>query len=288
MEKRISGHTGLLALFGSPVGHSGSPAMYNFSFQHDNLDYAYLAFNVNIEQMPKAFEAIRVLNMKGGNFTMPCKNIAAELVDKLSPAAEIIGACNTFVNENGVITGHITDGIGFNMNLQKHGVEVKDKKVVILGAGGAATAIQVQLALDGAKEINIFNIDDEFYKKAESTKEKLAVKVPDCKVTVDHLEDQETLEKAIKEADILINATIIGMKPYDDQTLVDKSLFHKNLIVADTVYNPEKTKMILEAEEAGCKVVGGKGMLLWQGAVNYELFTGKEMPIEEYQKFQSK
>lgn len=288
MEKRISGHTGLLALFGSPVGHSGSPAMYNFSFQHDNLDYAYLAFNVNIEQMPKAFEAIRVLNMKGGNFTMPCKNIAAELVDKLSPAAEIIGACNTFVNENGVITGHITDGIGFNMNLQKHGVEVKDKKVVILGAGGAATAIQVQLALDGAKEINIFNIDDEFYKKAESTKEKLAVKVPDCKVTVDHLEDQETLAKEIKEADILINATIIGMKPYDDQTLVDKSLFHKNLIVADTVYNPEKTKMILEAEEAGCKVVGGKGMLLWQGAVNYELFTGKEMPIEEYQKFQSK
>ena len=108
MEKRISGHTGLMGLFGSPVGHSGSPAMYNFSFQHDGLDYAYLAFDVTEEEMPKAFEAIRLFNMRAGNFTMPCKNIAAKLVDKLSPAAEIIGACNAFVNDNGVITGYIS------------------------------------------------------------------------------------------------------------------------------------------------------------------------------------
>ena len=99
MEKRISGHTGLMGLFGSPVGHSGSPAMYNFSFQHDGLDYAYLAFDVTEEEMPKAFEAIRLFKMRAGNFTMPCKNIAAKLVDKLSPAAEIIGACNAFVND---------------------------------------------------------------------------------------------------------------------------------------------------------------------------------------------
>ena len=102
MEKRISGHTGLMALFGTPVGHSGSPAMYNFSFQHDGLDYAYMAFDVTEEEMPKVFESIRLLNMRGGNFTMPCKNIAAQLVDKLSPAAEIIGACNVFVNDDGV------------------------------------------------------------------------------------------------------------------------------------------------------------------------------------------
>ena len=107
MEKRISGHTGLMALFGTPVGHSGSPAMYNFSFQHDGLDYAYMAFDVTEEEMPKVFESIRLLNIRGGNFTMPCKNIAAQLVDKLSPAAEIIGACNVFVNDDGVITGHI-------------------------------------------------------------------------------------------------------------------------------------------------------------------------------------
>ena len=240
MEKRISGHTGLMGLFGSPVGHSGSPAMYNFSFQHDGLDYAYLAFDVTEEEMPKAFEAIRLFNMRAGNFTMPCKNIAAKLVDKLSPAAEIIGACNAFVNDNGVITGYITDGVGFVKNLEINGVSVKDKKIVVLGAGGAATAIQVQLALDGAKEVNIFNI----------------------------------------------NTTIMGMKPHEDVTLVDKSLFRKDLVVADTVYNPEKTKMILEAEEAGCKAIGGAGMLLQQGAVNYELFVGKEMPLAEYQEFQ--
>ena len=258
MEKRISGHTGLMALFGTPVGHSGSPAMYNFSFQHDGLDYAYMAFDVTEEEMPKVFESIRLLNMRGGNFTMPCKNIAAQLVDKLSPAAEIIGACNVFVN----------------------------KKVVVLGAGGAATAIQVQLALDGAKEVNIFNIKDKFFERAEGTKAKLAEKCPECVVTVDDLDDKAKLEEAVKACDILVNATIMGMKPHQDVTLVDKSLFRKDLVVADTVYSPEKTKMILEAEEAGCKAIGGVGMLQQQGAVNYGLFVGKEMPLAEYQEFQ--
>ena len=139
MEKRISGHTGLMGLFGSPVGHSGSPAMYNFSFQHDGLDYAYLAFDVTEEEMPKAFEAIRLFNMRAGNFTMPCKNIAAKLVDKLSPAAEIIGACNAFVNDNGVITGYITDGVGFVKNLEINGVSVKDMDMAA-GASGYSVA----------------------------------------------------------------------------------------------------------------------------------------------------
>lgn len=286
MEKRISGHTGLMALFGSPVGHSGSPAMYNFSFQHDNLDYAYLAFDVNIEQMPKVFETIKLLKMRGGNFTMPCKNIAAQLVDKLSPAAEIIGACNTFVNDDGVITGHITDGVGFVKNLEVNGVDVKGKKTLVLGAGGAATAIQVQLALDGAKEVHVFNVKDEFYERAKGTKAKLEEKCPECLVTVNDLADKAKLEEVVGNCDIVINATTMGMKPHDDVTLIDKAWYRKDLVVADTVYNPEKTKMILEAEEAGCKAIGGKGMLLQQGAVNYELFVGKKMPLEEYQKFQ--
>lgn len=275
-----------MALFGTPVGHSGSPAMYNFSFQHDGLDYAYMAFDVNVEQMPKVFEAIRLLNMRGGNFTMPCKNVAAKLVDKLSPAAEIIGACNVFVNDDGVITGHVTDGVGFVKNLELNGVDVKGKKTVILGAGGAATAIQVQLALDGAKEVKIFNPKDDFFARAEGTKAKLADRCPQCVVTVEDLDDKEKLAEAVNNCDIVINATIMGMKPYDDVSLIDKSLYRKDLIVADTVYSPEKTKMILEAEEAGCKAVGGKGMLEQQGAVNYELFVGRKMPLEEYQKFQ--
>lgn len=288
MERRINGHTGLLALFGSPVGHSGSPAMYNFCFQHDGLDLAYMAFDVKVEDMKDTMNNIRLWNLRGGNFTMPCKNIAAELCDELSDASRIIGACNVFVNNNGVLRGDITDGVGFVKNLAVNGVEVKDKKIVVLGAGGAATAIQVQVALDGCAELAIFNRDDEFYARAEDTAAKLAKETPDVKVSVDKLEDADKLAAAVTNCDILINATSAGMKPQDDVTLVDKSLFRADLVVADTVYSPEKTKMILEAEEAGCaKAIGGAGMLLWQGAVNYELFTGKEMPVEEFQKFKA-
>jgi shikimate dehydrogenase len=288
MEKRINGHTGLLALFGTPVGHSGSPAMYNFCFQHDGLDLAYMAFDVNIPDMEQTLSTVKLWNLRGGNFTMPCKNIAAELMDELSDAAKIIGACNVFVNKDGKIYGDVTDGKGFVKNLQVNGVEVKGKKLVVLGAGGAATAIQVQAALDGAAEVAIFNRDDEFFARAESTKAKLDKETPDVKVSVTKLEEADKLADAVNACDILINATSVGMKPLDGQSLIDPSLLRKDLVVADTVYNPEKTQLILDAEAAGCAAaIGGKGMLLWQGALNYELFTGQPMPVEEYQKFQA-
>lgn len=280
MEKRINGHTGLYGLFGSPVGHSGSPAMYNKAFAHYGLDYVYLAFDVEEEDMPKAFEAIRTLHMKGGNFTMPCKVAAARLVDRLTPAAQMVGACNAFVNEDGVITGHITDGIGFVKNLENHGVSVKDKKVVIFGAGGAATSIQVQLALEGTKEIHIFNPKDRFYARAEELKGKLSAACPGCTVTVNDVNDRKAVAEAVGGCDIVVNGTIMGMKPYEDVSLVETEWYREELVVADTVYNPEKTKMILEAEKARCKVISGTGMLRQQGAVNFKLFTGKEMPLD--------
>ncbi len=276
-----------MALIGSPVGHSGSPAMYNFSFQYHHLDYAYMAFDIKEDQVPAALDAVRLLKMRGCNVTMPCKNKVAECVDELSPAARIIGAVNTIVNEDGKLIGHITDGIGFVRNLKEHGVDVKGKKMVVLGAGGAATALQVQSALDGAESIAIFNIKDSFFERAQSTAEKLKKEVPDCKVSVYCLDEQETLRKEIAKADILVNATLMGMKPYDDISLIDPSMFRPELIVADVVYNPEETKMVREAKEAGCKLaIGGKGMLLWQGAAAYKLYTGLEMPTAEYQKFQ--
>ena len=287
MAERITGHTELIGLMAYPIRHSSSPAMHNEAFAYLGLDYAYLAFEVDNNTLEDAVKGIRALKLVGSNVSMPNKTVVGQYLDKLSPAAELCGAVNTIVNENGVLTGHITDGVGFVKNLEVNGVDVKGKKTVVLGAGGAATAIQVQLALDGASEVAIFNIDDEFYARAESTKEKLATRCPECKVTVEHLEDKEALAAAVNNADIVINATIMGMKPHEDVTLIDKSLFRKDLVVADTVYNPEKTKMILEAEEAGCQAIGGKGMLLYQGVVNYSLFTGKDFPIEEYQKFQA-
>ena len=286
MEKRISGRTGLLALIGSPVGHSGSPAMYNFSFQHYGLDYAYMAFDIKIDQVEAALDAVRLFKMRGCNVTMPCKNEVAKFMDELSPAARIIGAVNTIVNDDGKLTGHITDGIGFVRNLKENGVEVKEKKMVVIGAGGAATAIQVECALSGAKSVSIFNGDDPFFSRAEGTAEKLKAEVPLCEVNVYHLEDEERLKEEIAKADILVNGTLVGMKPLDNETLVDKSWLRKGLVVADTVYNPAKTRLIIEAEEMGCKAIGGEGMLLWQGAAAFKLYTGMEMPTEEYQQFQ--
>lgn len=272
----------MLGLMGTPVGHSKSPAMYNHCFAKYGLDWAYLAFDVTQEQAGAAVQAIRTLHMRGANVTMPCKSAVIPHLDKLSPEARAIGAVNVIVNDDGKLTGHNTDGVGFVRNLREHGVEVKGKRLVVLGAGGAATAICVQAALDGAAEIAIFNRDDEFYPNGRRTVEKLAQSVPSCKASICPLEDSAALSEAVKRCDILVNATKVGMKPLDGETLIDPALFRAGLVVADTVYNPRETRMIQEAKAAGCKAaVGGIGMLLWQGVAAFKLFTGKDMPAQE-------
>lgn len=282
MDARISGHTKLYALIGSPVGHSGSPAMYNYSFAKTGVDAAYLAFDIPLENVKEGVEALKALHVGGFNVTMPDKTAAAGLVDAISPAAKLIGACNTVtVSDDGKLTGHNTDGIGFVQNLREHGVEVQGKRLVVLGAGGAATAICVQAALDGAQEIAIFNRADEFYANGEKTVEKLCAAVPSCKVSIHPLEDETALAAAVNSCELLVNATKVGMKPLDGQTLIDEKLLRKDLIVADTVYNPRKTLLIEQAEQAGCTAIGGIGMLLWQGVAAFKLFTGKDMPAQE-------
>ena len=282
MEERISGHTKLFALIGSPVGHSGSPAMYNYSFARTGVDAAYLAFDIPLENVKEGVEALKTLHVGGFNVTMPDKTAVAGLVDEISPAAKLIGACNTVtVGGGGKLTGHNTDGIGFVQNLREHGVEVGGKRMVVLGAGGAATAICVQAALDGAQEIVIFNHADEFYANGEKTVEKLSQAVPSCKASIHPLEDAAALSQAVASCDLLVNATKVGMKPLDGQSLIDGTLLRKDLVVADTVYNPRKTLLIAQAEQAGCTAIGGIGMLLWQGVAAFKLFTGKDMPAQE-------
>lgn len=282
MEKRISGRTGLMGLIGSPIGHSGSPAMYNYSFEKLGLDYAYLAFDIKVEEVKQAIEAIKTLRMRGCNVTMPCKTEALKYMDELSAAARIVGAVNTIVNEDGKLVGHITDGQGFVDNLRDHGVEIKGKKITICGGGGAATAIQVQCALEGAKEISIFNIKDDFFERTLSTAEKIRQERPDCIVNVFDIADMERMKAEISTSDIFTNATIVGMKPLDKESVVkDVTMFRPGLVVADAVYDPLETKMLREAKEAGCICINGQGMLLWQGAAALKLYTGKEMPVEE-------
>ena len=284
MERRINGHTRLYALIGSPVGHSGSPAMYNYSFEKLGIDAAYLAFDTPLEKTEETVRALRTLDVGGFNITMPNKTAVAQLVDRLSPAAKMVGACNTVVvEEDGTMTGHITDGTGFIRNLKEHGVEVKGKKIVLLGTGGAATAIAVQAALDGVKELAIFNRKDEFYANGEKTVEKIRKAVPSIgKVYIEDLDDTELLRETVAVSDILINGTRAGMNPLQDVIPVPAEFLHKDLAVADVVYNPRETLLVQKAKEAGCRVaIGGIGMLLWQGAAAFELFTGKEMPAQE-------
>lgn len=282
MERRISGHTGLLALIGSPVGHSGSPAMYNYSFEKLGLDYAYVAFDIKVEEVKDAIAAMKTFKMRGCNVTMPCKTEAVAYMDELSPAARIIGAVNTIVNDNGKLTGYITDGEGFVNNLKDHGIDVRDKKITVAGGGGAATAIQVQCALDGAKEITIFNIKDEFFKRSLETAEKIQKEVPGCVVNVYDIADTAKMTEEIGSSDIFANATIVGMKPMEQESVIkDLSAFRPGLVVADAVYNPVETRLLREAKEAGCTCINGKGMLLWQGVAAFKLYTGKDMPVEE-------
>lgn len=283
----MNGKTGLFCLIGSPVGHSGSPAMYNYSFNKTGLNDVYLAFDVKLEQTEAALNGLKTLGCKGFNVTMPCKTRAAELVDELSDAAELIGACNTVVIKDGKFYGHNTDGIGFVRNLKEHGVDVKDKVMTVMGAGGAATAIQVQSALEGAREIYIFNRKDEFYENAENTARKIEKKLSGVKVEVYPLEDTELLYEKIRKSDIFVNGTKVGMKPLEESLIKDTSVFRPELVVADAVYNPKETKLLLDAKAAGCeKTIGGIGMLLRQGEAAFHIFTGEDMPAEEvYEKF---
>lgn len=285
MEKRIKGTTGLMGLIGKPVGHSGSPAMYNYCFQELGLDYAYLAFDISIEEVADAISAIKTLHMRGCNVTMPCKTEVVKYMDELSPAAQIIGAVNTIVNDDGKLTGHITDGEGFVENLRDHGIDIKGRKITVAGGGGAATAIQVQCALSGAGEISIFNIKDDFFQRTLETAEKIRNACPECVVNVYDIADQEKMKEEIESSDIFANATIVGMKPMDNESVVkDVSAFREGLIVCDAVYNPKETKLLREAKEAGCTCISGEGMLVWQGAAAFKLYTGLEMPVEGVKK----
>lgn len=283
MENRISGRTQLYCLIGTPVGHSKSPAMYNYSFARTGVDAVYLAFDVPQENLKAAIEAIKTLNVKGFNVTMPDKTDVIKYLDEVTPTAGLIGACNTVtVSEDGKLTGHNTDCTGFADNLRSHGVELCGKRVVLLGAGGAATAICVQAALDGAEEISVFNRRGASYDAHLKSINKIADAFSACRISMNDINDRNILPDAVGSCDILVNATKVGMKPMDDISLVDPGLLRAEMAVVDTVYNPLETRLIKDAKAAGCKAaIGGIGMLLWQGAAAFRLFTGKEMPFGE-------
>lgn len=280
MSNNINGHTTLTGLLGSPVAHSISPLMHNEAFNRLGLDYVYLCFDVGTDTLKTAVEGLKALGVRGFNCTMPDKNLMCELADELSPAAEMIGAVNTVVNDNGILTGHNTDGIGYMMAVKDAGYDIIGKNMTLMGAGGAATAVCVQAALDGVASINVFSLRDQFWDRAVKLVDTINSKTS-CKASLYDIADTTSLKKSIDESYILTNGTSVGMAPNVDNCIInDVSFFHEGLVVSDVIYNPRETKLLRLAKENGCNTFNGLYMLLYQGAEAFKIWTGKDMPVD--------
>ncbi len=276
----ISGKTKLCGIIGDPVEHSMSPAMHNAAFKELGIDYVYLPFRVKKEDVGKAIAGMKALNIKGLNVTIPHKVAVLQFLDKLDTLAEKIGAVNTIVNDDGVLSGYNTDAAGFLQALLEKGFEPKGKKVVILGAGGASRAVSFILADRGA-QLTILNRRLELdwaTELASRISQTFGKEVKALELT------RENLLRALDKADILVNTTSVGMSPDTDQTPVNVELLRPDLVVYDIVYNPIKTRLLREAKIAGAKTISGIDMLVWQGVLAFEKWTGQKAPVELMRK----
>ncbi|EOS7875567.1 shikimate dehydrogenase [Enterococcus hirae] len=276
----ISGKTKLTGFFAKPASHSLSPLMHNLTFSHWGIDAVYLAFEVDQTNLRQAVESIRTLDMLGVNVSMPNKTAVLAYLDQLSPEAELIGAVNTIVHQEQRLIGYNTDGMGFVRSVNETGHPIKNQKIVVLGAGGAAKAIVVQMALEGAQEITIYKrlnatflpLKEYFVKVSEKT---------GCPIRLHDYADESQLALDLSQANLLINATDIGMGSKKDQLpIADVKLLHSQLAVFDLIYSPSETRLIQEAKKMGIKAYNGLGMLIHQGAIAFELWTHREMPVQ--------
>lgn len=276
--------TQVYAVLGSPIRHSRSPLMHNTAFEALGLDCTYVAFDVNENTLPEAVEGLRALGVKGWNCTMPNKMAMARLCDHLSPAARIIGAVNTVVNEDGVLAGHSTDGTGFMLSLKDAGIDPRGKKITVLGVGGASTAIIVQAALDGVRDIAIFNRKSPSWLRTQPLIGRLGRETP-CHIRLYDLNDIALLQQHLNESILLVNGTSVGMAPHAEQCPIPANIhLHPGLAVYDVIYNPLETQLLQRAKQAGCTTIEGLSLLLWQGAEAFRLWTGKQMPIDAVKK----
>lgn len=268
----IKGSTKVVGLIGEPVEHSFSPPMHNEAFKTLGLDYVYVPFNVSPDNLKSAIEGANSLNIQGLNVTIPHKINVIKYLKELDPIAELIGAVNTIDFKN--LKGYNTDGIGCIRAIEEV-TKIKDKNIVVAGAGGAARAIVFYLAKYGAEEVNILNRN---LKKAENLASDLLASNLISNV---NSSDISEISKFISDADILIDTTPIGMHPnVSDEPIVKAADIHEELVVNDIVYNPNETVLLKEAITANAKVVYGIKMLLYQGAESFKIWTGREAPID--------
>ena len=264
----ISSNTKILGVFGYPIKHSLSPIMHNAAIQKMKLDYAYLPLEVKPVDLKNAVESIRALGITGVNNTIPHKETIIKFLDKISADAKKIGAVNTVVNKNGILTGYNTDYYGFLRSISEH-TKLKNKTVFMLGCGGVSKAIAFALFDSKIKNLFVSDIDIKRAKKF------LTYKLPAGKIKVI---EHKNIANVIPESDIFINATPVGMKA-GDPSPISKNLLRKNLFIYDVVYN-RKTVFSADAKNAGAKYADGMDMLVYQGAKSLQLWTGKTPPVE--------
>ena len=271
-----SAKTKVCGLIGDPVEHSMSPVMHNAAFRELGLDYLYVPFRVKKEEIGKAIDGMRALNLRGLNITIPHKVAIIPLLDELDPLAEKIGAVNTSVNNDGVLRGYNTDASGLLQSMWTNGIEPRDKNIVIIGAGGASRAVTFILADKKARLVILNRIQELDWAKelASRITQTFRQKIEALELT------RENLAKVLNKADILLNATNAGMSPNTEETPVDADLLRPELVVYDIVYNPSKTRLLREAEMINAKTIGGLDMLTWQGALAFQMWTGRKAPVE--------
>ncbi|WP_165210611.1 shikimate dehydrogenase [Streptococcus tangpeifui] len=276
---QIDGYTRMAAVVARPIKHSISPFIHNYAFDITGVNGVYVAWDIPEEDLQESVQNVRRYDMFGINISMPYKQVVIPFLDELDQAAQLIGAVNTVVNRQGHLVGYNTDGYGFFKALEKDdGFTIKDKTMTILGGGGAATSIIVQAALNGAKRINIFN-QTQFLEETKAKAEKYAA-ATDVQLDVFPVEDQTLIQEKILESDLLVNATSVGMDG-KSMVLADDTDLPAGLRVADTIYQPFETPFLKYARSKGLKASNGLGMLLYQAAKAFELWTEQVMPTDE-------
>jgi shikimate dehydrogenase len=269
----VSGKTHVCAVIGDPIEHTLSPTMHNAAFEHLNLNMVFLAFRVTPDQLEHAVKGVRALGIRGLNVTMPHKNSVTMFLDEADASVRFLHAANTILNQDGRLRGFNTDGVGVVRALKNNGVELSGKKVLLLGAGGAARAIAFALARE-VEELSILNRDGAKAREIASLLEPWGKQI-----VADELSPSQIREQ-LRTCDLLINATSIGMAPNFHDSPVNPRWLKPGLCVMDIVYNPVETKLIRDAKAADAKAVNGVEMLLYQGAASFEIWMGTKAPVD--------
>ena len=273
---KIDGYTRLAAVVANPIKHSISPFIHNSAFEATNTNGVYLAWEVDEAELAETVANIRRYQMYGINLSMPYKEQVIPYLDQLSEEACLIGAVNTVVNREGTLIGYNTDGKGFFKSLPSF--KISRKRLVLLGAGGAAKAILAQAILDGVSQISVF-VRSSSMEKTRPYLEKIQ-NATGFRVDLFALEDVQDLQDSITKADLLVNATSVGMDG-SSQPIPTSIVLPEKLLVADVIYQPFETPFLKWARNQGNQSINGLGMLLYQAAEAFQLWTRKEMPTDQ-------